>query len=592
MKNTLLTLTLLFCILHAARAQYSVDWGKYMNEPMPNSNFSNNEETEQLAVDVKNAATNEEYIYVTGKSFTRNDHETSCSQNELHYGAEDDFLAKYDKCGNLQWFRFLGTDDDDAKDECGDFGDCIAIDRDPITDSTYIYVAGYSYTNYDPGTCPTCAACGVGNSAKAFSCQGDTCVFQKTKKDAIDAFVAKYNENGKLLKWTYFGGMGDDNIIGITVFQHDVFITGTTTSPADFLPASTPKFDSTVSTQSDAFVAQLDGNLCKVKFFSYMGGPEYERSHAISCFKITGPPAQTEFYISGATSGYMGDTSYHELNSFGGGSDDSFIALWKLNKQTGIFKPQWVKYIGGAGNDRDRELVIDKSHNAIVTGFTQSPDLISNSSWSYPVSNFYDTSFNGAKDVFLAKIDLAGNGLWCTFFGGGESDLARGLVRYNLKAGGVTSYVAISGGTKSTDLPTQLLHPPFQPSLNGGSSTSRDAFVAIFTDPVSPSQVQKLEFSSYFGGAKNEWSEATIDYGPDLDIGANKVLYLTFYTQSEDIENCITSRAITITPIREMIMTASSQKFLIIQFPSNLTALHLIGALPTRANWKPKHLQS
>ena len=261
MKKIVLSTAILISAFQYSFSQYSADWGKYMNEPVSNADFSLEDESEQLAVDVKNAATNDEYVYITGRTNARSDHESSCGQNEFYYGTEDDFLAKYDKCGNLQWFRFLGTDNDNANDECGDFGDCIAIDHDPITDSSFIYIGGYSYSNYDPLTCSTCLPCAATNSTTAFSCKGDTCVFQKSKRTAIDAFVAKYDENGKLVKWTYFGGDGDDNIIGISIFKHDVFITGTTSSSPDFIPSATPKFDSTLSTQSDAFVAQLEG-LC------------------------------------------------------------------------------------------------------------------------------------------------------------------------------------------------------------------------------------------------------------------------------------------------------------------------------------------
>lgn len=542
-KMFLLKVILVFAPLPSF-SQYSVDWGKYMNEPVAGANFSNDDESEQMAVDVKNGAANEEYVYVMGKSHSRNDAESACPTNTLYYGAEDAFLAKYDKCGSLQWFKFLGSDNDNTNDECGDFGDCIALDRDPITDSTYIYVAGYSYTNFNTSSCTTCLPCNGANSKKTFTCKGDTCVFQKNKNSEIDAYIAKYDENGSLLKWTYFGGEGDDYIIGIEVFNHDVFITGTIGSTTAFIPPGTPKFDSTLSTNLDAFAAQLDGNLCTLKFFSYMGGTGYERTHSIRCFKTSGTSPQTEFYMCGATTADLGDPSYHPLNSYKGGQDDAFLSLWRLNKSSGIFKPLWMQYIGGKAEERDRETIIDASNNAIVTGFTQSKNFISGTPWIYPKTHFYDVTYNGVKDVFIAKFDVNGNPLWGTFFGGSESDEARGLAAYSLTSGTTTTnYVAISGGTKSINLPFQALHTPFETELNGGANTtSRDAFVAVLTDPSSSSQEQELEFSSYFGGKNYEWSDAVVDYGPDLSLGGNDEIYLTFYTKSTNMENCITSQ--------------------------------------------------
>lgn len=531
----------LLVMIQAGFCQYSVDWGKYMNDTLPDADFSSAEQSEQLMVDVKKASANLEYVYVTGRTHSRSDEEVSCAENELYYGAEDDFLAKYDKCGNLQWFRYLGTDNNNEKDECGDFADCLAIDKDPLTDSTYIYVGGYSFTDYEPKGCSTCLPCGPGNSAKAFSCNGDTCVFQKSKKSEIDAFIAKYDENGNLLKWTYFGGTGDDYIIGMSIYHHDIFITGTTSSNPDFLPETTPMFDSTLSANLDAFVAQMDAGLCTLKFFSYMGGPKYERSHAIRCFKTPGSPSQTQFYISGATEGDMADTAYHPLNGYHGGSNDSFLALWKLNKQTGVFSPQWMQYIGGKADDRDREMITDKANNAIMTGFTQSNNFFDATTWSYPKANFFDTTFNGVKDAFVAKYDVSGAAIWGTYFGGSKSDASRGLTSYSIKTGTTLNYVAFSGGTQSVDMPVQPLQPPFQEQLNGGNSTTnRDAFVAILTDPKSSGEKQQLEFASYFGGTQNEWDDATVDYGPDIEMGGNKEIYLTFYTRSTDIEDCIT----------------------------------------------------
>lgn len=538
MKTLSLCISTILASVQLSLSQYNADWGKYLGDPVPGADFTKDEEVQQLVVDVKDAAMNDEYIYVIAKTYSRNDHESYCGSNRFYYGAQDISLAKYDKCGNLQWMKFIGTDDDSIKNECGDFAVCLALDKDPFTDSTYIYVSGYSYNNYDEIACPTCKKCDADNSIKAFSCIANSCIFQKTKKSTLDAYIAKYDEKGKLLKWTYFGGDGDDYIIGMEIFNHDVFITGTTSSQPDFIPSSVPKFDSTLSTNLDAFVASLDRNLCSVKFFSYLGDKFYERTHSVKCFKALGSP--TQFYISGASEGEINDPTYHPLNSHHGGENDAFLSLWRLNKLTKVFEPQWLRYIGGKNDDRDREMIIDNKNNAIVTGLTRSNDFIKNLSWFYPVENFYDTSYGGVKDAFLAKFDASGNPMWGTYFGGNASDETRGLVRYSVSPG--ISHIAISGATQSLDLPVSPVHPPFQTQLNGGSNLiSRDAFVTILTDPGSPSEKQLLEFSSYMGGNKSESDNLLVDYGPDVELGGNDEMYMTFYTRSNDIENGISS---------------------------------------------------
>jgi hypothetical protein len=239
----------------------------------------------------------------------------------------------------------------------------------------------------------------------------------------------------------------------------------------------------------------------------------------------------------------MNNPSYHPLNSYIGGLDDAFLSLWRLDSSTSIFQPQWLRYIGGNSDEHGREISVLDSGNVIITGSTASYDFISNTKWLYPVLNFYDTTMRGKKDAFIAKFSLSGLPLWGTYFGGSGEDLARGLVNYSINDNGViTSYIAIAGGTKSSDLLSKnySFSPSFQKELNGdGDTTQRDAFIAIFTDPPSSGIKQQLDFVTYYGGKKSEWPDVLVHYGPGLALGGNGELYLTFTTVSTDIQKDI-----------------------------------------------------
>lgn len=53
MKIIVITTAILISFVQSSIGQYSVDWGKYINEPVPNADFSLAEQSEQLIVSRK-----------------------------------------------------------------------------------------------------------------------------------------------------------------------------------------------------------------------------------------------------------------------------------------------------------------------------------------------------------------------------------------------------------------------------------------------------------------------------------------------------------------------------------------------------------
>ncbi|MBI4844296.1 MAG: SBBP repeat-containing protein, partial [Nitrospirae bacterium] len=103
----------------------------------------------------------------------------------------------------------------------------------------------------------------------------------------------------------------------------------------------------------------------------------------------------------------------------------------------------YATYLGDAGDDIGRAIVIDTSGNAYVVGDTNSP--------SFPrVTGSYDTTFNlGGNDAFISKLNSGGSALvYGTFLGGANVDQAKGV---DVDSSG-NAYV--TGGTLSTDFPT------------------------------------------------------------------------------------------------------------------------------------------
>lgn len=154
-------------------------------------------------------------------------------------------------------------------------------------------------------------------------------------------------------------------------------------------------------------------------------------------------------------------------------------------------------YLGGGGADRAYDVAVSPAGEAYVTGQTASPGTTPATATPFPTANAIQaTNAGGANDVFVAKLNAAGNDLvYSTYLGGSGSDRSRGI---GLDSSG-TAYVA--GYTASTNFPTQSA---IDATHNGGD----DAFVAKLAASGSA-----LAFSTYLGGSGADGAEA-IDVDP------------------------------------------------------------------------------
>lgn len=107
------------------------------------------------------------------------------------------------------------------------------------------------------------------------------------------------------------------------------------------------------------------------------------------------------------------DPGTNTLNYTSNGDDDIFIQ--KLDNNGNLI---WVKRIGGTGQDLCESIVVDDSLNIYITGsFRGTVDFDPNS------GNFNVTS-NGSDDIFILKLNSAGNFVWMRQIGGSGLDFA------------------------------------------------------------------------------------------------------------------------------------------------------------------------
>ncbi len=308
---------------------------------------------------------------------------------------------------------------------------------------------------------------------------------------------------------TYLGGSGGDSAYDIAIDSAgNAYVTGETLS-ADF-PTTAGAYDKTCGSNnvcnpnvlgptSDAFVAKLNAAGTGLIYSTYLGGNSSDLGRSISVNSnanayITGTTSSTNFPTTSAAY----DRSCGTNGLCNGGSSDVFIA--KLNPAgNGLV---YSTYLGGSDFDQSLDHALDSTGNSYVTGDTFSAN--------FPIRNGFRATAAGDSDVFVTKLNAAGNALiYSTYLGGGNADLGRGI------AVNETGNAYITGQTYSTNFPTRN---PRQATRGGDSD--------VFVTQLGPLG-NTLVYSTYLGGR-------AADLGLDIVVDGNGSAYVAGTTSSNN----------------------------------------------------------
>jgi uncharacterized protein (TIGR03437 family) len=312
---------------------------------------------------------------------------------------------------------------------------------------------------------------------------------QTSLKGVGNAFVSKFDPQGRLLYSTYLGGSSEDAGIAITCDgAGNAFLVGATDS-LNF-PTTSGVAQATKGGRLDLFVAKLNSTGNGLVYSSYVGGSDDEVAGGVVIdgsgnAYITGQTLSANFPVRNAVQGTLRGTS------------DAFLVKLNATGSSTVYST----FLGGTGREAGFGVAVDGSGAAYLTGIVYSND--------FPTVNAIQTSIGGRVDLFLSKFNADGNALvYSTYFGGNHDDAGYGI--------GVDSQgrVAITGFTTSTNFPTKNA---FQTANAGGD----DAIIAKFDGNGS------LLFSSYMGGAAE-------DRAFDLAVLPSGGVYLTGRTDSEN----------------------------------------------------------
>jgi hypothetical protein len=218
-------------------------------------------------------------------------------------------------------------------------------------------------------------------------------------------------------------------------------------------------------------VTRLTPDGTALAYSTYLGASASEFGNGIAV------DAGGSAYVTGRTSSANFPTTPGAFDTtYGGSLYDGFVA--ELNAAgSGLV---YSTFLGGSGTDNALGIAVDGGGNAFVTGLTTSTD--------FPATpGAFDTTYNGANDGFVTRLNAAGSGLvYATFLGGSRNDNGSAIAL----DGSGDAFVA--GRTASPNFPTTP--GAFDTTLNNRNGTN-DAFVTKLNAAGSG-----LVYSTFLGG--------------------------------------------------------------------------------------------
>lgn len=319
-------------------------------------------------------------VYTTGRFESTVDFDPNAgvfNLNSNFFGDPDAFVSKLDALGNFVWAKRLGGTGKDV-------GKALALDA-----SGNVLTAGEFASNGDfdpgPGT------------------------FILSPYGGIDAYVSKLDNTGNFLWARAWGSTLDDRAISVaTTNNGDVLIAGNFVGTADFDPSPSGIVNVGSAGAGDVFLLKLDaaGNYVWNKRIGSTGQDE------VGSMVLD---AAGNIYLTGF---FQGTVDFDPGSGFfplvSAGNNDAFVV--KLDPSGNLV---WAKRVGGSGPDRGYGIAFDALNNAVYT--TGVFELTADLDPGTGTANFTSA---GQQDIYVLKLDAAGNLTWAKQMGGALPDYA------------------------------------------------------------------------------------------------------------------------------------------------------------------------
>ena len=287
---------------------------------------------------------------------------------------------------------------------------------------------------------------------------------QPALKGVLDAFVSKFDPNGKLLYSTLLGGSSGERALGVrTGGGGAVFVTGWTKSK-DF--PTKGGWSSQLAGGADVFVSKLQPGATKPLLYStLLGGKLDEYGYGI------GIDSTQNAYVTGMTF----SKDFPQKNSIGKFKGGKCPSGWKgacpvdadafvsgLDASGGSLR--YSTFLGGNGFDTARGIAVSQGGRAYVTGWTGSSN--------FPVKDPFQAKLAGPSDAWFALLTPKGDLELSTLHGGSSWEYGLDVAIDSF------GHAMVTGTSKSSDLPVKNA---YDPSFNHASATGdffdADAFL-------------------------------------------------------------------------------------------------------------------
>jgi hypothetical protein len=188
----------------------------------------------------------------------------------------------------------------------------------------------------------------------------------------------------------------------------NVYTTGYFSGTVNFNPAG--NYTLTAAGANDIFISKLDASGSFV-WAIRLGGGQNDVGYSIAV------DGGGNIYVTGSFSSSVNFDPNGSFPLTSAGQEDIFIAKYF---SSGTFN--WAKRIGTTTPDIAYSLALDGSGGVYTTGYFMGTADFNPGGSSFPLS-----SNSGSADVFISKLDAAGNFVWAKNMGGTSDEVGRGI---------------------------------------------------------------------------------------------------------------------------------------------------------------------